>query len=218
MIRIDNVTRSFAGPSGTVSVLQGVSMQVGAGEFVAIRGASGSGKSTLLLIAGGLLAPQGGTVQMGGVDLYAQGPGKRTETRAALAGFVFQEFHLVPYLDVTENVLAAARGKVTQETRRRATDLVDRFHLGHRRDHLPSQLSAGEQQRTAMARALINGPKVLLADEPTGNLDEDNARIVLDHMAAFAAAGGAVMLVTHDNNAAGRAGRVVRLEQGRIAA
>lgn len=218
MLRIDNVHKQFRGPAGALSVLDGVTLDVNPGEFVALMGPSGSGKSTLLLISGGLLAPTSGSVSLADINLYGSGTAARADARSRLAGFVFQEFYLVPYLNVLENVLTAAAAPIDSSARRRADELIARFGLTQRIDHLPSQLSAGEQQRAALARALINQPRVLLADEPTGNLDEENARVVLDHLKQFADGGGAVLLVTHDSRAAARCGRVIRLENGRVAA
>ena len=144
----------------------------------------------------------------------------RSNFRAANIGFVFQQFHLVPYLSVLENVLApaiATRGTPNDVAFNRARSLVVQFGLEHRIDHVPGELSSGERQRTALARALLNSPKLLLADEPTGNLDEENAELVLNHLAEFAAGGGAVLLVTHDPKAAAKAGRTVFLKDGQVA-
>jgi len=213
MLALESVSRSFRGPRGTVSAVSGVSLTVAAGELVAVQGPSGCGKSTLLLVAGGLLRPDAGTVAIDGKDVYAMPPAARAGLRRSVVGFVFQQFHLIPYLSVADNVMAAA-GSAGRE---RAGQLVERFGLAERRHHVPGQLSAGEQQRVALARALVNGPKVILADEPTGNLDAQNADVVLTHLAAIAAEGAAVLLVTHDPGAAARATRTVRLQAGRTA-
>ena len=210
-LEIRDLVKQYPSPTGTVRALTGVSLQVAAGEFVAIQGPSGCGKSTLLLAAGGLLHPDSGQVQIAGLDLYQLSSEDRAKFRARHLGFVFQQFHLVPYLSVLDNVLAPTLACPIPEARSRAMELLERFGLQNRLHHVPEKLSIGERQRTALARALLNKPQLLLADEPTGNLDRDNADIVLNTLKEFADAGGAVLLVTHDINAATRAGRTVCL-------
>jgi len=201
--------------SRAVQALDDVSLSVAAGEFVAVQGPSGCGKTTLLLIAGGLLAPDAGQVLVDGQDPYAMSPDERAGFRADRIGFVFQQFHLVPYLSVVDNVLAAGLAGNSRNARDRARELVARLGLEHRADHVPGQLSTGERQRTALARALLNEPKLLLADEPTGNLDSENAEIVLGHLKEFSRT-EAVLLVTHDDRAVAYAQRVARLSQGKL--
>lgn len=218
LLSIDGVSRTYADSGSTVRAVDDVSLQVAAGEFVAVLGASGSGKSTLLLMAGGLLKPDSGKVQVNGQDPYDLKPDARADFRAQNIGFVFQQFHLVPYLSVLENVLApamAVSGTET-ETRERAGQLIERFGLSDRQQHVPAKLSSGERQRTAMARALLNHPKLILADEPTGNLDHHNADTLLGYLSDFATDGGAVLLVTHDDRAVACAQRAVHLQNGRI--
>ena len=216
MIQCDTLAKHFSGPRGTVIALDCISLGVEAGEFVAVRGPSGCGKSTLLLIVGTLLRPTSGIVRVDGCDVHAATAGERRRLRASTIGFVFQQFHLLPYLTVFDNILAPSLATGSADAVPRAEELVARFGLRERRDHLPAQLSTGEKQRTAMARALLNRPKVLLADEPTGNLDPDNSRVVIDAFSEFAAAGGAVLMVTHDHDAVPRAHRVLTLEKGRL--
>ena len=193
------------------------SVSVEAGEFVAVVGPSGCGKTTLLLVAGGLLRPENGEVSIDGTDPYSLSGEQRARFRAEQIGFVFQQFHLVPYLNVLDNVMAPAL--VTGETsaRERAGILVERFGLADRLGHRPGQLSTGERQRVALARALLNEPRVILADEPTGNLDGDNSEQVLQALKTFADEGGAVLLVTHDPDAVAFAGRQVVLQGGQLA-
>ena len=181
-----------------------------------VRGPSGCGKTTLLLTAGALLAPDKGRVLIDGQDLYELPPEERARLRATTVGFVFQQFHLVPYLSVRENVLAPSLAVVVGDADSCAQELIERFQLADRADHVPLELSTGERQRTALARALLNRPRLLLADEPTGNLDPENAAIVLEHIAHFARAGGAVLMVTHDDVAKHHADRIIRLEKGRL--
>ncbi len=210
-LSITELTKRYPGPNGTVVALAGISLTVAAGEFVAVQGPSGCGKSTLLLAAGGLLRPDGGTVSVAGKDPYALTAEARAAFRATHIGFVFQQFHLVPYLSVLDNVLTPALAMPGEGALERAGELIAQFGLQDRQHHLPEQLSVGERQRAALARALLNRPELLLADEPTGNLDKDNANVVLDALARFARAGGAVLLVTHDTVASGRTDRIVRL-------
>jgi ABC-type lipoprotein export system ATPase subunit len=215
---MENVCKRFArAGNAPLRVLDGVSAEVEAGTFAAIRGPSGCGKSTMLLIAGALLTPDSGAVTVAGENLIAMPPENRARRRAALLGFVFQKFHLLPYLTVEENVRSAALALKAADDKARAGDLIERFGLNERRRHLPRELSVGEQQRVAMARALFNRPKVLLADEPTGNLDPENGRIVLDTFQEFAEQGGTVLMVTHHPDAAARAGKVWQLDHGRLA-
>jgi putative ABC transport system ATP-binding protein len=177
----------------------------------------GCGKTTLLLTAGALLHPNSGRVLVNGQDPYALSPGQRARFRAVNVGFVFQQFHLVPYLDVLDNILAPALALGENGgARAHALGLAARFGLAERLHHVPAALSTGERQRVALARALLNNPKLLLADEPTGNLDEQNRQAVLGCLAEFARAGGAVLLVTHEPRAGEHAGRVVNMSGGRL--
>ncbi len=211
MLELRHITKTYAGPQGRVKALQDLSLSVGAGEFVAVRGPSGCGKTTLLLAAGGLLRPDAGEVLVNGENLYRLPAEARARFRAATIGFVFQQFHLVPYLSVRDNILTPTLAHPFPEARNRAAELLARFGLEHRARHVPAELSTGERQRTALARALLTRPRLLLADEPTGNLDDANGQIVLTCLADFARAGGAVLLVTHDQRAAEVAQRTVEL-------
>jgi ABC-type lipoprotein export system ATPase subunit len=199
-----------------VQALSNVSLSVESREFAAVQGPSGSGKTTLLLIAGGLLRPDEGTVLVNGSNPYKLHQNSRSTLRAAEVGFVFQQFHLVPYLTVLQNVLAASLARPQAGAPDRAKELLRHLNLEHRMDHVPSQLSTGEQQRTALARALLNDPKLILADEPTGNLDEESGRVVLEYLSRLAAAGKAVLMVGHDNRARKFADRILDLREGKI--
>lgn len=216
LLELDQVSRRYEGLAGAVNAVQDVSLTVAAGEFVAVCGPSGCGKSTLLLMAGAVLRPDAGRVLLAGVNPYTLSPDERAAFRGRHVGFVFQQFHLVPYLTVLENVLAPVLAHGVPDAQDRARQLLEQFGLRGRLQHVPGELSTGERQRVAMARALLNRPQVLLADEPTGNLDPENAEIALGFLTDFARAGGAVLLVTHDVAAAGRADRIVRLRDGRI--
>ena len=214
MLGIRNLSKSYCRPNGTVAALANVSLEVPAGEFLAVQGPSGSGKTTLLLAAGGLLAPDAGSVGIDGQDPYRLDPDRRARFRAVTVGFVFQQFHLIPYLSVMDNILTPALARALPDAGDRAQQLIARFGLAGRVGHLPGELSVGERQRTALARALLGRPKLILADEPTGNLDEDNARVVLESLAEFSAAGGAVLLVTHNATVARYAERTAHLKNG----
>ncbi len=218
LITLENISKTYDDDSATpVVAVDDVSVEVKSGEFVAVVGPSGCGKTTLLLVAGGLLKPNGGRVEIDGADPYQLSSEQRARFRAERIGFVFQQFHLVPYLNVFDNVLAPALVTGEPSARDRAQDLIRRFGLENRTGHRPGQLSTGERQRVALARALLNQPRVILADEPTGNLDGENSDEVLKALGAFAADGGAVLLVTHDPDAVAFADRQVSLASGRLA-
>ena len=220
-LKAANLSKRFTTAEGDVRAVEDVSLELAPGDFVALHGPSGCGKSTLLLMAGGLLSPDEGTVEIAGRNPYQLSVEERTAFRGRHIGFVFQQFHLIPFLDVLDNVrigfLAAANGSDGGENlEKRATQLLERFQLDHRLHHTPSRLSVGEQQRVALARALLRSPNLVLADEPTGNLDAENAEIILNHLADFAREGGAVLMVTHDERARQKASRSVELEGGQI--
>lgn len=216
LIHVDQLNKTYRSKLGEVSALVDVTLEVDPGEFVAVRGPSGCGKTTLLLTLGGLLSPDAGAIEVAGTAPYSLNADARARFRAEKIGFVFQQFHLAPYLGVLDNILAPSLAYKQPDARARAQALMERFGMGHRAGHRPAELSTGERQRTALARALLNEPKVLLADEPTGNLDEENAEVVLQHMAEFAEAGGAVLLVTHEDRAASFAARTLRMREGRL--
>ena len=216
MLEFINVTKSFDGAQGEVRALNEVSFSVQPGELLAVRGPSGCGKTTLLLVAGGLLSPDSGKIGLDGRNPYELGPEMRNELRARTIGFVFQQFHLIPYLTVRQNIQAASLAVSADGSAERTQELIGHFGLEDRADHVPAQLSTGERQRTALARALLNRPKVILADEPTGNLDEDNAKTVLGYLSQYVSDGGCVLLVTHDDRAAAHATRTLRMSQGQL--
>ena len=217
MIQMKNVTKCFQGPNGKVTALKDVTLSLSSGELLTISGPSGSGKSTLLLTAAGMLRPDQGDVQLPGEEHpYDLGPDQRSRLRAGLIGFVFQQFHLIAYLTVRENIIIPSLAIYREDPDRRAQELLERFGLQERADHVPSQLSTGERQRTALARALFNKPKIIMADEPTGNLDDENAEIVLKHLSQYVSEGGSVLLVTHHAKAAEYATRTLKMRDGRL--
>ena len=217
LLELAHVTKVYSQGKRAVRALDDASLQIDAGEFVSLIGPSGCGKTTLLKVAGGLLRPDTGAVIIDGAEPYTLTPEQRSRFRARHVGFVFQQFHLVPYLSVRENILSPVLAFWESELYDRADALIDRFGLVSRRDHRPSQLSTGEKQRTALARALLLQPQVILADEPTGNLDADNADLVLSCLRECAQDGAAVLLVTHAADSADKADRVIPMEAGQCA-
>ena len=221
MLKIESLYKTYPSDGRTISAVHNVTLMVPKGESWALQGPSGCGKSTLLLAAGGLLQPDQGSVTLDEQDIYKMPPDDRARFRANEIGFVFQQFHLIPYLNVLQNVLTAAigqEGRATAAARERAIRLVEYFGLKDRQKHRPGQLSTGERQRVALARALLNEPSLLLADEPTGNLDSENSEIVLEHLKQFASDGGIVLLATHDPHAAASANQTVQLAEGQVLA
>ena len=216
MVRLEGVSKRYRTSEGELSALREVGLDVARGEFLVVRGPSGSGKTTLLLLMGGMLHPSGGKVFVADRDVYAIGARARAALRAENIGFVFQMYHLVPYLTTLENVLLPAGVGGIRPGRAEARDLLERFGLSERRNHKPAQLSAGERQRAAVARALLNRPALILADEPTGNLDEANADSIHRCLASYCREGNAVVMVTHGRGADACADRVLRLEDGRV--
>ncbi len=213
MLALENVEKKYRTKDGSVVAIRDVHLSVRQGEFIVLCGPSGSGKTTLLMTIAAMLRPNEGIVRFEDRDLYAMPPRQRAKFRVKNIGFVFQMFHLVPYLNVAENVLLAAyNGDKTQHSR----ELLDRLGMTERVSHHPDQLSAGEKQRVAIARALLNDPRIILADEPTGNLDPDNAHVVLDHLSAFHRDGGTVILASHSERPRDYADRLIHLEGGTI--
>jgi putative ABC transport system ATP-binding protein len=209
------VVESLVKQYGSLRALDGVTFTVAPGEWVALMGPSGSGKTTLINILGGLDTLTSGRVIVDDVDLSKRTESQLVRYRSEKVGFVFQQFHLIPYLSSLENVMLAQYfHSVTDE--KQAQDALRRVGLGDRLTHLPAQLSGGEQQRVAIARALINQPKLILADEPTGNLDEANEALVIDIFRALHNAGHTILMVTHDPEIARQAGRRIELAHGRL--
>jgi len=208
MLTITNISKKY----GDVTVLDNVSAQIPSGTFAAIRGASGSGKSTLLMICAGLMDADGGEVIVDGTEVAKLNQQQCNQFRSSTLGFVFQRFHLVPYLSVADNIRLVSLNQKADEDEKRVQELLEKFGLTHRASHIPGKLSVGEQQRCALARALFNRPRLIFADEPAGNLDPDNAALVLDTLRSFAAEGGTVLMVTHDPAAAEQADETWMLE------
>ena len=213
MLSVRNLTKTYAGATER-RVLRSLDLDLGAGEYVAIMGESGIGKSTLLNLIAGLDTPETGTVTIDGIAVSALDDYERTLFRRRAIGFIFQAFHLLPRLSVTQNVALPLYllGVARDEASERARSMLERLRLADRADDLPRSLSSGQMQRAAIARALIHGPRLVLADEPTGNLDSENAALVLDLLRSeLAVTGAAAILVTHSHTAAATAQRVLLL-------
>ena len=211
--------KAFPIPGGELRLFEGLDLDIHSGELLAVTGRSGAGKSTLLHILGGMQAPSEGRVLVGDEDLYRCGEKRRAAICGQRFGFVFQSHHLLPGFDALENVLlpAAIAGTAMHTARERARWLLSRFGLSGREDHLPSRLSGGECQRVSLARALVNSPSIVFADEPTGNLDLANADSVLTALSEVVREdGGSVVIVTHDPRVTQVAHRVLSLDDGRI--
>lgn len=219
MIRVENLAKSFPAPGGgEVHAVAGVTLRIDPGEFVAVVGPSGSGKSTLLFAMGGLATPTAGHVFLGETRVYDLDREARAALRRTEIGFVFQTFNLVPYLTCLDNVALPAllAGRSRADANEAATRVLERLGMSARRHHRPAQLSVGERQRVGIGRALVNGPRVLLADEPTGNLDPQTADQVVDLLRELNGEGQTIVMVTHDLRLAGRAGRTIRLRAGEL--
>ena len=217
VISVSHLKRGFKSGSGSITVLKDISLTVNRGEFVAVMGASGSGKSTLLNVLGGLLAPDSGTVTVDGMDLGSMSDASLTVDRRDRVGFIFQMFNLVGTLNVEENILLPSLAGGRRVAPAALDAMIEKVGLSHRRHAMPDTLSGGEQQRVAIARALVSGPALVLADEPTGNLDSENTRLMGDLFRDLHRAQGcAFVLVTHAPDVAMWADRVVVLKDGSI--
>jgi putative ABC transport system ATP-binding protein len=219
LIQLQDVSKTFPMRGGDVHALKGLDVTIDDGDFVSIVGTSGSGKSTLLYVLGMLIEPTRGLYRFGDHDVAKMDDHERSRLRGREIGFVFQSFHLVPQQDVVGNVLLAGRYLPNADKLKllnRALELIDRVGLTHRRRHRPIELSNGEMQRVAVARALLTEPSVLLADEPTGNLDEENREAIFALLSSLHKDGTTVALVTHDMQLASRTPRLLRLRDGEV--
>jgi len=217
-IELKNATKTFHAGDEEYAALKGVSLGIDSGEFVAVMGPSGSGKSTLLSLIGGLSKASSGAVSIDGIDLGGLGPNKLSDFRREYLGFVFQSFYLVPYLTAIENVMLplTIQPGLNGTARSMALEALSRVGLDGKSGRLPSQLSGGEQERVAIARAIVNSPALILADEPTGNLDSKTGDKVLDMLEGLHAEGRTIVMVTHSRENAGRAGRIIEIRDGEL--
>ena len=218
MIKIENISRVFRTDEVETTALNGVSMTVDDGEFVAIMGPSGCGKSTLLSILGLLDNPDSGNYRLDGEEVGHLSEKQRTRFRKGRIGFVFQSFNLIDELTVEENVELQLKylGVPRSERKQRVLDILRKVNLSQRAKHYPQQLSGGQQQRVAIARAVVGNPKLILADEPTGNLDSKNGQEVMDLLSRLNAEGATIVMVTHSQHAAAYAGRIINLFDGQV--
>ncbi|MDA8122842.1 MAG: ABC transporter ATP-binding protein [Deltaproteobacteria bacterium] len=218
-IRLENVSMLYGNNGVSAAALRGVSLSIDAGEYAVITGESGAGKSTLLTILGGLQVPSSGTVLMKGVDLSSLSADRLADFRRETIGFIFQAYHLLPYLTARENVMVPMSPLRTgaREKASLADGLLSSVGLSGKEERLPSELSGGECQRVAIARALVHDPSVLLADEPTGNLDSATGEQILDLFSGLHKAGKTVLMVTHNRGNLMRATRSIRLHDGLVA-
>ncbi|HWF17817.1 MAG TPA: ABC transporter ATP-binding protein [Verrucomicrobiae bacterium] len=218
ILEVQRLSKSYPNGSGELTVVKDISFSLQPGATCAILGPSGSGKTTLLGLCAGLDQPTTGEVKIDGVQLGALDEDGRARIRNEMVGFVFQNFQLIPTLTAVENVMVPLELRGRTNVRDEAVELLGRVGLGERLSHYPSQLSGGEQQRVALARAFINRPKILFADEPTGNLDAETGRLVIERLFALNAdLGTTLVLVTHDLELAKRAARIIRLKGGIVA-
>ncbi|WP_018249906.1 ABC transporter ATP-binding protein [Orenia marismortui] len=213
LITLESVSKIY---EGDVRALDDVSLEIKHGEWISVMGPSGSGKSTMLNLIGCMDTPSLGAVKIDGIDISQLNKKELTKVRREKIGLVFQQFHLVPYLTAVENVMVAQYYH-SMADEEEALKALERVGLDHRANHLPKELSGGEQQRVCIARALINYPKLILADEPTGNLDKENERIVLDLFEELHEQGHSIMMVTHDPKVGQLAERQINLEYGKLA-
>jgi putative ABC transport system ATP-binding protein len=218
MLKLNHISKQYQRYGSAVTALQATTLDIADGEYVAIVGPSGSGKTTLLSILGGMLAPSTGKMQLGTESLYDLSVSARTRLRGAKIGFIFQTFNLIPYLTALENVqMPLCLGGVPKEQQvERARQTLERVGLGDRMQHLPSELSVGQQQRVALARTLAINPALILADEPTGNLDPETREQVLAMFDEIHREGRTLIVVTHDPACAARAQRTLRLVNGAL--
>lgn len=218
LIEFKNVSKYYQSGEEQVAALRQIDLEVKGGDFLAVMGPSGSGKSTMLNILGGLSHPSEGEMLVDDISVYKLGGEKRADFRSSYIGFVFQSFHLIPYLTIMENVmlpLAVKRGRNGFQ-KKAAQEVLGRVGLAAKGHRLPSQLSGGEQERVAIARALVNSPPVILADEPTGNLDSATGNEVMKLLTELNAEGRTIVMVTHNPDNARFAGRLIKVKDGRI--
>ncbi len=219
VLSLDKISKTFSSGSRSLEVLKQSSFNARAGESIAVVGPSGSGKTTLLGICAGLDTPTSGEIKLNGVSLGELSEDQRSDVRNRFVGFVFQNFQLLPTLTALENVMVPLelRGEGEGDVESEAKDLLKKVGLGERVDHYPVQLSGGEQQRVAIARAFINRPRILFADEPTGNLDSDTSHSIVDLLFELnRKSGTTLILVTHDGELASKTDRVLRIENGKV--
>ncbi len=216
MIAVHQLTKTYTRKGTTIQAADGIDLEFPAGSFTVIYGASGSGKSSLLLMLGGMLRPTQGSVTYNGTDIYKDCRFDLKEFRKNTVGFVFQKFFLIPYLSVFDNIRLPLTLSGINQPNKRIHELADRFGISDRLDHLPHELSVGEQQRAALSRALATTPQIILADEPTGNIDRENSDIVVSALQSECEQGHTVVMVTHDDSLLGAGTRKFRIAHSHV--
>jgi ABC-type lipoprotein export system ATPase subunit len=216
MIEVSHVSKVFNSGRKRVQALDEISLQIDEGDFALVKGPSGCGKSTLLFALGGLLNPSSGTICIAGKDLYMFSEKERNQYRSTKIAFVFQSYHLIPYLSILDNILLLNKIKGMRVVKDDVLTIAEKVNIHHRLDHKPSELSVGEKQRASLVRALVVNPQIILADEPTGNLDPENAMEVIKYLSEYHAKGGTVVMVTHGTDADACANMQIQMKNGQI--
>lgn len=217
MIEINGVSKIFNSGGKKVTALDHVSFEINAGDFVLVKGPSGCGKSTLLFAMGGLLKPSSGSIRIGGKNLYMFSEKERNKFRSSKIAFIFQSYHLIPYLSILDNILLLNKLKGVQITRDEIIEVAEKVNIHHRLDHKPSELSVGEKQRASLVRAMVVKPEIILADEPTGNLDPENATEVIKYLGHYRDQGGTVIMASHGTDADSYSNVQIQMNNGQIA-
>ena len=212
ILKASDISKSYNSDKNRIKVVDNYNIDLFSSEFVSLTGPSGCGKTTILMIIGCLLKPDHGTVEIDGLDIYSMNSSRIAEQRSKKIGFIYQDFKLIPYLTIKENILCSSLINDVGNLEDKANDLILRLGLIHRVNHRPEQLSAGEKQRTAIARALLMEPKLIIADEPTGNLDKKNSSIVIEALKHYSDEGACVIMVSHDEDVKKSSDRHIQMD------
>ena len=212
ILKASDISKSYSSDKNRIKVVDNYNIDLFSSEFVSLTGPSGCGKTTILMIIGCLLKPDHGTVEIDGLDIYSMNSSRIAEQRSKKIGFIYQDFKLIPYLTIKENILCSSLINDGGNLEDKATDLILRLGLNHRVNHRPEQLSAGEKQRTAIARALLMEPRLIIADEPTGNLDKKNSSLVIEALKHYSDEGACVIMVSHDEDVKKSSDRHIQMD------
>ena len=212
ILKASDISKSYSSDKNQIKIVDNYNIDLFSSEFVSLTGPSGCGKTTILMIIGCLLKPDHGTVEIDGLDIYSMNSSRIAEQRSKKIGFIYQDFNLIPYLTIKENILCSSLINDGDNLEDKANDLILRLGLNHRVNHRPEQLSAGEKQRTAIARALLMEPKLIIADEPTGNLDKKNSSLVIEALKHYSDEGACVIMVSHDEDVKKSSDRHIQMD------
>ena len=212
ILKASDISKSYSSDKNPIKIVDNYNIDLFSSEFVSLTGPSGCGKTTILMIIGCLLKPDHGTVEIDGLDIYSMNSSRIAEQRSKKIGFIYQDFKLIPYLTIKENILCSSLINDVSNLEDKANDLILRLGLIHRVNHRPEQLSAGEKQRTAIARALLMEPKLIIADEPTGNLDKKNSSLVIEALKHYSDEGACVIMVSHDEDVKKSSDRHIQMD------